>query len=339
MSFQLLRAACRLALIPAAALALAGAPAAAQQFTGKLGTATISDDQHEWLKRFKDRIEARFPGKIKLDIYPASQLGSIARQIEGMQLGTVEGWLGPPGFLAGIEPRYQVFDSPGIFEGKDHCFKTVSDPAIRDSALKMAEPKGLTAVSIYCSSEAAYVAKKPIKTLEDFKGLKIRVLASKIERRAMEDLGATPTPMDLGEVVGALQQGAIDASKSGISIFYAFKYFNVAKYVTATHEAMIVDMVFLSKMWFDKLPADIQAAMREEGAKIDQEIHVFNNKFKDEIYENWVKSGGELLKLSPADQAELMRRTGNAGAEMVKDNPAQKSFHELLSKTAAKYKG
>jgi len=341
MRIALSRALLRLALLPALGIAVAaGAPApqAAAQIVAKMGTATINDDQHEWLKRYKARLEKRFPNRIRIDIFPASQLGSAQRQIEGMQLGTVEGWLGPGGFLAGVEQRYQVFDSPGIFADMDHCFRTVSDPALRGPALKLAEPKGLVGVSVYCSSHVAYNTRKPVRTLADMKGMKMRVLASKIERRVVEEFGATPTPMDLSEVMGALQQGTIDGVKSAISIFYPFKFFSVAKYVTATHEAFIVDFVFLSKMWFDQLPADIQAGLREEAASLDPEIQAFDKDFQNGMYEAWKKEGGEVIQLAPEEKAEMMRRTANAGAEVVKDSAPQKAFYDLMVATAQKHK-
>ena len=83
------------------ALAVAAMPAAAQTYTLKIGNATINDVQHEWQKRWGARVEQRSGGRIKAEIYPASQLGSIPRMIEGLQLGTLEAWIGPPEFLVG----------------------------------------------------------------------------------------------------------------------------------------------------------------------------------------------------------------------------------------------
>ncbi|MGE0748270.1 MAG: TRAP transporter substrate-binding protein [Rhodospirillales bacterium] len=323
----------------AAALAFACAsPVAAQTFTAKFGTATINEDQHEWIKRFKDRIEKRSDGKIKVEIYPANQLGAIPRQIEGMQLGTVEGWVGPPGFLVGLDQRFQVFDAPGIFEDRAHAFRTMTDPAMRGKLLGLGEAKGLKGVSMYVSSENAYVFRKPVRTLEDFKGLKVRVLATKIERRVMEEFGATPTPMDLGEVLSALQQGTIDGAKSAISIFVPFKYQNVAKYLTATHEAYIPTVAMMSKAFFERLPANLQTAVLEEGKALDSEIQDFSVKLKDGLYKVWEDNGGEIIRLSPAESAEMKRRVANVGAEIAKENPSVKAFYDEMLKVAERVK-
>ena len=145
-----LRAACRAALVALATCSgLYATPAVAQKFTMKIGTATPRGDQNEWMKLFKQRVEKRGKGTISIQLYPSSQLGAIPRQIEGMQLGTVESWVGPPGFLKGVEPRWQVTDTPGLFRDKEHAQKTITDPAFRDVFLPLGEPKGVLGISIW----------------------------------------------------------------------------------------------------------------------------------------------------------------------------------------------
>jgi TRAP-type C4-dicarboxylate transport system substrate-binding protein len=80
----------------------------------KIGTATINESQHEWCKRFAAMVEKDTSGRIKAEIYPASQLGAIPREIEGVQFGEIQGYVGPPEFLAGINERYEVLSAPGL---------------------------------------------------------------------------------------------------------------------------------------------------------------------------------------------------------------------------------
>src|SRR5262245_905277 len=94
--------------IALAALSLATV-ASAQNFTMKFGTATVNEPQHEYIKLYKEEIERLSGGKIKVEIYPQSQLGPIPRQIEGLQLGTVEAFIGPADFYVGVDKRYGVF--------------------------------------------------------------------------------------------------------------------------------------------------------------------------------------------------------------------------------------
>src|SRR5688572_4205826 len=97
------------AAVVAACLATA---AAAQNFTMKFGTATVNEPQHEYIKIYKEEIERRSGGRIKVEIYPQSQLGPIPRQIEGLQLGTIEGFIGPADFYVGVDKRFGVFSAP-----------------------------------------------------------------------------------------------------------------------------------------------------------------------------------------------------------------------------------
>ncbi len=97
----------------------------------KLSTATINDTQHEWLKRFAALIEKNSGGRIKAEIYPASQLGSIPRQIEGVQFGSIQGWMGPPEFLVGVDERFEAPSSPGLFSSVDQVMKVFQDPPVQ----------------------------------------------------------------------------------------------------------------------------------------------------------------------------------------------------------------
>src|SRR3972149_2544924 len=119
---------------PAAALAacaLTVGTAGAQQFTMKLSSPTINDVQHEWMKAFKTGVESRAGGRIKVEIYPANQLGQIPRTVEGVALGTIELTSPAIGFLIGLEPRFEVLDVPGLFDDIVHGQMVLTDPVIR----------------------------------------------------------------------------------------------------------------------------------------------------------------------------------------------------------------
>src|SRR5262245_28109448 len=100
----------------------------AQTFTMKFGTATVNEPQHEYIKIYKDEIEQRSGGRIKVEIYPQSQLGPIPRQIEGLQLGTIEGFIGPADFYVGVDKRYGVFSAPILFRDRQNAAAALADP-------------------------------------------------------------------------------------------------------------------------------------------------------------------------------------------------------------------
>ncbi len=109
----------------------------------KLSTATINDTQHEWLKRFGALVEKNSGGRIKAEIYPASQLGSIPRQIEGVQFGSIQGWMGPPEFLVGVDERFEAMSAPGLFSSVDQVMKVAQDPPIQKMMYELRRTEGL----------------------------------------------------------------------------------------------------------------------------------------------------------------------------------------------------
>src|SRR6202048_839895 len=102
------------AFVLSLAIAFTAARADDKTYVMKLGTATINESQHEWCKRFGAMVEKDSGGRIKGEVYPASQLGAIPREIEGVQFGAIQGYVGPPEFLVGIDERYEVLSAPGL---------------------------------------------------------------------------------------------------------------------------------------------------------------------------------------------------------------------------------
>src|ERR1700733_9920927 len=94
--------------------AAAAQPAAEKIFVMKIATATLNDAQHEWMKRFAAAIEQKSGGRIKAELYPASQLGSIPRMIEGTQLGSIQMFIGPPEFFVGVDQRFELMSAAGL---------------------------------------------------------------------------------------------------------------------------------------------------------------------------------------------------------------------------------
>ena len=145
------RAHARIAAISAFFLALAVtfsvARAEDKTYVMKLGIATINDAQHEWCKRFVAMVEKDSGGRIKGEIYPASQLGPIPRQIEGVQFGAIQGYIGPPEFLVGVDDRYQVLSAPGLVTDMAHGIRVASDAELQKMMFTLGVSKGIRGVA------------------------------------------------------------------------------------------------------------------------------------------------------------------------------------------------
>ena len=254
-----------IAMLPGAAKpALAQAPA---PIVMKLSTATVNDTQHEWLKRFGAAVEKDSGGRIKAEVYPASQLGTIPRQIEGTQFGSIQVWSGPPEFLVGVDERYEIMSAPGLFSSRGQFNRTLADPKVEELMLGLGANKGLVGAGIYPIGPSALLTRKPVHRLSDYAGMKIRVLASQFQLELIKRLGGSPIAMTLGDVLPALQQGAIDGSLTTITQYTTLHYVDAAKYVVETGQPYVISIAVFSKKWLESLPPDLQKIVRDDATQ------------------------------------------------------------------------
>jgi len=302
--------------------------------TVKLATATLNDAQHEWMKRFAAAIEKNTNGRLKAEIYPASQLGSIPRMIEGTQLGSIQIWVGPPEFLVGVDQRFELLSAPGLFDSEQHGLRTIADPEFAKAFLALGANKGLIGASLFFTGPTVFDMRMPVRTLADLKGKKVRVLASPFQMEQLARLGGTGVPLTLGDVLPALQQGTLDGAMGALPVFSALQYQDTAKYITETGQSYIFSEALLSKRWFDALPADLQAAVMSTGKQAAAEAIPWSLDFIVAQRKAWVGKGGEVLALPPADHVEMMTKMSPVGDDIVKGKPELKPLWDQLVATA-----
>src|SRR5205807_9062460 len=153
------------AFLIAAAVSTTAGTAGAQQYTMKLSPSTSGDALVEWLNTFAKGVQASSGGRIKAEVYPASQLGSIPRTIEGVALGTIEMSFNASGFYEPLEPRFAVLAAPGLFDSQQHGYQVVHDPVIQQRLATFGAGKGVEPLSIVIPSQYVIVSHKPIHTL------------------------------------------------------------------------------------------------------------------------------------------------------------------------------
>jgi TRAP-type C4-dicarboxylate transport system substrate-binding protein len=332
------RIAVTFALGVALALPSAAYAEGANTYAMKLSTATVNDHQHEWMKRFAAAVEKDSGGRIKAEIYPASQLGSIPRQIEGTQFGSIQGWIGPPEFLVGVDQRYEALSAPGLFASPEQAVRTTNDPAVRDLMLGLGADKGLIGVGIYSVGPSSIIMRKPVRHLAEFKGTKIRVLASPFQLEMIKRIDASPVAMTLGDVLPALQQGAIDGALATMTIYTTMHYQDAARYITETGQPWVNVAALLSKKWFDSLPEDLRKIVRDDAAAVSTQIVAFVNDFFAAQRKAWTDTGGELISLPAAEQDAMLAKISSIGDDLSKDKPGLNKAVELVFESAARNK-
>lgn len=324
--------------IGAAGSALVGVPtllkAQAPQVM-KIGTSTINDVQHEWMRIYARSLEQSTSGRIKVELYPASQLGAAPRMIEGTQFGTVQAFVGPPEFLSGVDNRYSVLGAPGLFRDMEHARSVLHSAPVRDVILGLGSNKGLRGVGLFMYGPASFNFRSQVTSLKEFEGKKVRVFASAIQTEPLRKLNATAVPMALSEVLPALQQGTLDGVMSVLPVFTALRFYDAAKHILETDHAAVTVVSVVSKLWYDKLPKDVQAAVDDAGRKADLEVHPWAVDALEKSRQAWTSNGGTLSRLSTGDQAQLIKTLQPIGAEVTSKSAGEKTVFDLLAKAAA----
>ena len=312
------------------------APVSAQQITIKEGHATIRSGQDHWANTFKEYVEKRSAGRIKIDVFPGGQLGQQTALIQGAQLGTIEIVQTATEFLTVLDPRFDIFASPGVFDDIAHAHRTLHDAEFKKAIWTITEPKNIKLIGFACESLADYASVEPIRTIADLQGKKFRVLGSKLEIEMLRRFGATGIPMQLGEALPALQQKAIDGARAGTIVFVALKFQSVAKNVLKSGESVICVPKMASKRWLEGLPADLRTIILEEAVRAEDANLAYSIDLLAKTYDIWKSTGGVINEFSAAEKAEFRRRIQTVPDEVFKDAPLVKSAYETLKAAAVR---
>jgi len=253
---------------------------------------------------FKKLAEERTKGRVRVDVYPNSQLFKDGEEMEALQLGSVH-MLAPS--LAKFGPlgvrEFEVFDLPYIFDDYTELHKVTEGP-VGAMLFKKLESKGIIGLAYWDNGFKVMSANKPLRTPADFKGLKLRIQSSKVLDAEMRALGALPQVMSFSEVYQALQTGVVDGTENPPSNFYTQKMQEVQKFMTLSDHGYLGYAVIVNKKFWDALPADIRTTL--EGAMKDATKYADDiaKKENDDAIEAVRKSGKtQILTLTAEEKA------------------------------------
>jgi len=318
---------------------LAAGAASARQFTMKLSSPTINDVVHEWMKTFKAGVESRAGGRIKVEIYPANQLGQIPRTVEGVALGTIEFTAPAVGFLVGLEPRFQVFDAPGLFDDVPHAMRVLTDPDIRRRLSSFGAGKGVEPLTTAVNGPLLLLSHKPVHTLADFKGQKIRVPGgTPLHIEPFKKLGASPISMPLGEVLPAMQNRAIDGLIAAFAVYTAFKYYDVAKGLTYLPGSFLVVSGIVNRNFMKSLGPELEAIVRDEAQKADVVYSTWGVEDLERIRRSWEANGGQTIVFPPAEAKRYLDEVTSVLPPILAANPQVKEDYDALLAAAKKHR-
>jgi C4-dicarboxylate-binding protein DctP len=324
----------------AAAIAvLTAVPASAQQFTMKLSLPTINDVVHEYFKTIKAGVEQRSGGRIKVEIYPANQLGQLPAVVEGVALGTIEAASSANGFWVSLEPRFQVFDAPGLFDSVPHGIKTTNDPAIRARMATFGADKGVEILTPGIYSPMMLLTHKAVRSIADFQGQKVRTQGgAPIQVEPFRKLGVLPVSLPLGEALPAMQNRTIDGMIAGVAPFTAFKYYDVAKPLTFLPATTLVAPILANRRFMKSLGPELEKIVREEAAKAEALFLDWNLNSIKRGEEVWRQNGGEIITLPQAEAKRYIEIVTPVAAQVLSANPKIKEDYEAFLAAAKKHR-
>src|SRR5579863_9354929 len=320
----------------ALALPLGAARAQGQTYEMKISTPTINDVPDTWARNYGAALEKDSGGRIKVQVYPASQLGSIPRQIEGTQFGAIQCEVVPPEFMVGLDERFEVMAAPGLVDSQAHGQRVAAVPAVLKLMLGLGATKGLHGVGLFMAEQSVIVSRMPLRRLADFKGKKIRIFASQFQSEAFQRLGITPVAMTLGDVLPAIQQGTIDGAVTGIGPVANFHMVDAAKFATQTGQPAIFLIAEVNRKWFESLPKDLQQLIERDARAQSLAIDPFAVEQVKQSEASFTSGGGELITMTPADHAAMMKTIASVAPDVSSKNPKLAAAYKIVADAAAR---
>lgn len=289
------------------------APAAAQEWTLKYGhvgpVSDVSDDHIAGLF-LKSFLESRSQGRIKVEIYPAAQLGNFRDLIEQVQLNTLELTHTTVGGMASFFPELQVTDIPYMMRDDMIAEKIAQSPfmdKVRDAVLERTGNVRMVAVGNTGRWRSFFTTKDVlIKTAADMKGVKMRTINSPLQIEFVRFLGGNPTPVAWGELYTALQTGVVTGTKNAATDIIPNNMHEVLKNVTIDEHAYLFAFWWMSDQWLKSLPEDLQNLVIDGVAQAAALQSDWNKQYESRSLAEFEKTGGTIYVPTAEEKATFL---------------------------------
>ena len=225
-----------------------------------------------------------------------------------------------------------------MFTSVEQDLRVINHPPVNQLMLGLGADKGLTGVRDLSTGPSSIAVRKPVRHLAEFKGFKIRVLASPFQLEMIKRMDASPVAMSLGDVLPAIQQGAIDGALGTLPVFGPLHYVDTAKYLVEVGQPYVNVIVVMNKKWVEALPADLQKIVRDDATSISKEMQPFNVDFFAGQRKAWTDQGGEFINPPTDEEAAFIARVSTIGDELSKDKPELNKAVKLIAESAARAK-
>ena len=275
-------------------------------------TINPDDSQHQATLEFAKKVADKTGGAIRVEVFPAGQLGSDPQILDGAKLGTIDIAMTGNPFFTVFAPEMNALDLPFLFRDYDHAYKVLDGPIGADlmKAVERSGLKGLGALEIGFRNLTN--SKRAVRKPEDVKGLKIRTTPNPAHLQAFRLLGANPVAMPFTEVYLALKTGTVDGQENPINLTYTMKFYEVQKYMSLTGHAYTAANIVMNLKKYQELKPEQQRALQEAARE----------------------SAGWQRKLNREIESQALKGMRSAGMQ-IEEKPDLEAFRKIVAEPAA----
>jgi C4-dicarboxylate-binding protein DctP len=298
----------QLLVLALAALAACGgaapgaAPSAAEPYVIKFPHVVApATPKGQMAQRFKELAEQRFPGRVRVEVYPSAQLMEDTESIEALAFGEVQMIATSLSLFDRLTPRFQVFDLPFLFPNLEAVERFQASPAGRELLTALVDD-GILGLQFWHNGMKQFSGPRPLIEPADARGLTFRVMESDILQAEIEAIGGSPQKMAFGEVYQALQTGTVDAQENTWSNMYSSKFYEVQPYMTESNHGYIGYYVAVNSGYWQALPADLRAGLEATLAEVTTWGNARSEEINQEDRRRVVDSGRSAVTVLTPEQ-------------------------------------
>ncbi|MFD0981655.1 TRAP transporter substrate-binding protein DctP [Tropicimonas aquimaris] len=293
-------------LIAALMISAMAVPAAAKSY--RLAT-NVSDDSTagQLIKQFADAVAERTEGRVEFELFMNGQLGDQLQYFQQIQRGVVDAGLINSAALENVIPAFGVVNLPYVFRTSEEYGAVMTNPEVRGALFAAAEQHNFWPLGFLSSGFRSIYTTKPVESIDDIKGMKLRTMSSPTYIEMLNLFGAVPTPLPFGELYSGLQQGIVDGAEGGLAGLYVANFGEVAKYALETNQTRLTDFVVTSVRFREDLSDEDLAAVVEEFEKVSLESIAFADATEAKQLQQAVdEMGVEVIKVDTAPFIEAV---------------------------------
>jgi C4-dicarboxylate-binding protein DctP len=280
-------------------------PASAEPYVIKFPHVTApATPKGQMAQRFKEVAEERFPGRVRVEVYPSAQLMEDTESIEALAFGEVQMIAASVSVYDRLTSKLQVFDLPFLFPNLAAVERFQASPAGRELLTTLADD-GILGLQFWHNGMKQFSGPRPLIAPEDARGLKFRVMESDILQAEIEAIGGSPQKMAFGEVYQALQTGTVDAQENTWSNMYSSKFYEVQPYMTESNHGYIGYYVAVNAPFWRSLPDDLRTGLEAALAEVTQWGNARSEAINQEDRQRVIDSGrSQITVLTPEQLAQ-----------------------------------